>query len=684
VGLSTKKRIVVLGGGASSLAAVYGLTHDPNWQQHFDITVYTLGWRLGGKGATGRDLSKGGRIHEHGLHLWFGFYENAFRMMRQVYAELARPVGSPVRTWEDAFKPHNEFTMEQQFNGQWYAWNLPLPVNPSTPGDGEPFPPPWDIVIDGLQVLYDIWAAWQPLPVPSNLGGVLGPVFQTLGHVVLPHLMPAHALLAMARGIARAAYRVSQLTGGAGHPVLCKLIRLALDAMRLALGNKIHTDLGAYRTWIGADAVGTLLIGMLKDELLEKGFDKINHYNFKHWVRLHGASQETLDSCLVQSAYDSSFAFFRRADNPDFEAGTVLRGALRMFLMYKGSVVYRFAAGTGDSVFAPLYELLKRRGVKFRFFHEVEKLGADEVHLKRQADLVGPEYQPLIDVKGLPCWPMEPLYAQLMQGAQIQAGHYNLESHWSGWAGAGHTVLKKGADYDHVICGLSFEPLKTVAKDLANAHAPLLSMLDQLKTTRTQAFQLWLKPTLAQLGWATGAPLLSTFGEPLDTWADLSLTLPFEVWNDPKTVGYFCGAMTEGSDDIPPKSDTGFPAVQDAQAKADALDFINARLKALWPNFKWGDLVDSSGASGAARFDSQFWRANIDPSERYVLSVTDTSRFRLRADRTGIPDLSLVGDYASCGINAGSMEASIISGLQAARALCGWPHDIPGEGTGLI
>jgi hypothetical protein len=35
-----KKRIAVLGGGISSLAAVTELTTDPNWQEHYDITVY--------------------------------------------------------------------------------------------------------------------------------------------------------------------------------------------------------------------------------------------------------------------------------------------------------------------------------------------------------------------------------------------------------------------------------------------------------------------------------------------------------------------------------------------------------------------------------------------------------------------------------------------------------------------
>ena len=71
--------------------------------------------------------------------------------------------------------------------------------------------------------------------------------------------------------------------------------------------------------------------------------------------------------------------------------------------MYKGSVTWRFAAGTGDTVFVPLYEVLKRRGVKFEFFHEVTQLvcpptgpqEVSEIHFNRQAKLNRANYEPL-------------------------------------------------------------------------------------------------------------------------------------------------------------------------------------------------------------------------------------------------------------------------------------------------
>jgi uncharacterized protein with NAD-binding domain and iron-sulfur cluster len=449
------------------------------------------------------------------------------------------------------------------------------------------------------------------------------------------------------------------------------------------------------------------LIGVLADDVIDRGPDSINDQNFVDWVKKHGASQELLESCLVQSAYDSSFALFHWTNNPDMEAGTTLRGAVRMFLMYKGSVTWRFAAGTGDTVFAPMYELLKQRGVKFEFFHEVTELvcpdtgpsEVTEIHFNRQATLNVAQYDPLVNVKGLPCWPTLPQFDQLVEGPQLKADKIDLESYFSPWAGGTPRVLKKGVDYDLVICGLSLDPLHYVAKKLTARSGAWQRMLTKLQTNRTQAFQLWLTTDLASLGWNYGESLLSTFGEPLDTWADLSITLPYENWpagHEAKTVGYFCGSMTDSDWNYPPRSDYGYPARQEALARAEALSFVNDKLQYLWPKafntdpvtgkkeFKWELLVDPEGRVGPARFESQWWRANYEPSERYVLSITDTSRFRLDPDNTGYSNLYLVGDFTQCGLNAGCMEGAIISGAMASRAICGFPKRILGDGHGLF
>src|SRR5207237_808253 len=129
----TKKpeKIAVLGGGMGSLATVFELTNDPDWQQKYDITVYQLGWRLGGKGASGRGECD--RVEEHGLHVWFGFYQNAFSFIRKCFEEYQR-LGcypdSPIRTLEQAFRPESLFVYEEYIGSKWLEWDQYFKVTP--------------------------------------------------------------------------------------------------------------------------------------------------------------------------------------------------------------------------------------------------------------------------------------------------------------------------------------------------------------------------------------------------------------------------------------------------------------------------------------------------------------------------------------------------------------------------
>ncbi|MEO1316278.1 MAG: NAD(P)-binding protein, partial [Pseudomonadota bacterium] len=81
-----KQKIAIVGGGVGGMSTAIALTNQPGWQDKYDITLYQMGWRLGGKGASGRGPD--GRIQEHGLHIWLGFYENAFRAMNDAFGEL--------------------------------------------------------------------------------------------------------------------------------------------------------------------------------------------------------------------------------------------------------------------------------------------------------------------------------------------------------------------------------------------------------------------------------------------------------------------------------------------------------------------------------------------------------------------------------------------------------------------
>src|SRR5262245_32565718 len=134
MGIERPARVAIVGGGCAGVTAAFELSR-PEHQGKYQVTLYQLGWRLGGKGASGR--GRADRIEEHGLHLWFGFYENAFRLMRECYAELGRdPKISRMADWQDAFKP-DPFcgVMERTPEGAWQPWIAQFPAMPGLPGD---------------------------------------------------------------------------------------------------------------------------------------------------------------------------------------------------------------------------------------------------------------------------------------------------------------------------------------------------------------------------------------------------------------------------------------------------------------------------------------------------------------------------------------------------------------------
>ncbi|HEY2256485.1 MAG TPA: NAD(P)-binding protein, partial [Variovorax sp.] len=127
-------RVAVIGGGCASITTAFELTQ-PVHQGKYQVTVYQQGWRLGGKGASGRGPA--GRIEEHGLHVWLGFYENAFRLLRECYAELDRdPATCPMASWRDAFFADSHVGIAQSSgDGQWLNWSAFFPPADGLPGD---------------------------------------------------------------------------------------------------------------------------------------------------------------------------------------------------------------------------------------------------------------------------------------------------------------------------------------------------------------------------------------------------------------------------------------------------------------------------------------------------------------------------------------------------------------------
>lgn len=129
-------RVAVVGGGCAALTTAFELSR-PEHNGRYEVTVYQMGWRLGGKGASGRGVAD--RIEEHGLHLWMGFYENAFRLMRDCYGERhaatatangtprSRTVISRTGATRSSRRPTSPLRTERDKSGST-GWRTFLPV----------------------------------------------------------------------------------------------------------------------------------------------------------------------------------------------------------------------------------------------------------------------------------------------------------------------------------------------------------------------------------------------------------------------------------------------------------------------------------------------------------------------------------------------------------------------------
>ncbi|OFA01700.1 acetoacetate decarboxylase (ADC) [Duganella sp. HH101] len=717
------QKIAILGGGVGSMTAAWYLSDLPGWQNNYDITVYQQGWRLGGKGASGRNAKYGQRIEEHGLHIWFGFYANAFKMIKAAYASLDRPPGAPLATWRDAFKQHDYVVLSEQVGAQWHNWSIVFPTLPGEPGEGTEQITLWTMAeamffwikkwIDGLDKLT---RAMNLPPHPHHTGIVP----DWLYHLAEGVTSSVHELLDDMSLLGSALYgMLANMSPDVGKHTEGQ--HLALAGALVGVRGKLHARYRALvdsgegdasddirRLFICLDLGVTVMKGVFEDGVIRNGFDVINDIDFKDWLRKHGGDEVLcVDSAPVRGFYDLVFAYEGGDfDKPNIEAGTLLRAMARIGLAYKGGIMFKMQAGMGDTVFTPLYQALLARGVKFKFFHKVEELVPDgrqigSIRMTQQVALAGEDYDPLVDVKALACWPSTPNYDQIdpAQAALLQEKGVNLESYWSDWPKLYHQhfdkelpvlTLKRGIDFDQVVFGISVGSLKAVCPQLL-AHSPALNTTyEQVQTVATQAYQVWLNKDLTQMGWDFQPdgqqPVLSGFSEPYDTWAPMDQLLCREDWAPPlapRNVSYFCSALTV--DSYPPVSDTGFPARMAALAKQGAIGQLGGQVAALWPAagpagaFPWQWLVDGSEATGVARFDSQYWRANVDPSERYVMSVVNSTKYRLQTDQSGYANLYLTGDWIRTGLNAGCVEAAVMAGMQAARAMTGHPAVIEGE-----
>ena len=303
-------RVAILGGGMAGLAAAWRLS-EPGWRDELEsITVYQRGWRLGGKGASSRGPN--GRIEEHGLHLWLGYYENAFRLLRECYAELDRPrtdPEAPIQTWRDAIFPAATVGLEDRRADGWHHWLGQFTPNDLLPGEpdgtrreltlGDVLRRALQLIVDFLDSLPDDATASGAVSLTACAEAPAGPspLVNGVRVTVLAAILEATAL---ARGA----------LDRSGVASSVRALDRALAAAAEALAGLVEDDPDLRRTWHLVAVMTAVARGMLADGIVtgSRGFRALNDEDFLDWIARHGAPPEVADFPFIRGLYDLVFA----------------------------------------------------------------------------------------------------------------------------------------------------------------------------------------------------------------------------------------------------------------------------------------------------------------------------------------------------------------------------------------
>jgi uncharacterized protein with NAD-binding domain and iron-sulfur cluster len=723
------RKVAIIGGGCAGLAAAWHLS-----RSGYEVHVYEKSWRLGGKGASGRDQD--GRIHEHGLHVWLGFYENAFRMIRDCYAEVGKQKWGPRRkapkdrlahaSFEDAFFPEPHIGVAgKDASGRPVVWSGQLPPAKGLPGDDlAPETNPFTLAsyllrcIDLLKTLMlsvigppeddapgrprpeqrstlderiDLDFSYDPIKSPEVL---IERVARRVRDGTLTAAAAALQAVTIAERMVQDLNHSPQVVGSA-----LNLVQALAGQARKQLRDFVATDQPLrWKTEI-IDIVITIAVGLYRDRVLfaEKGLDAINDMDYRDWLKKHGATNTALESRFLTGIYDFLFAY-ESGDRkrPRLAAGVALRGALRMFFTYRGAMFWRMRSGMGDAVFAPLYKVMLLGGrkadgrevlpVQFHFLHELSEVALETQDAKRFVTALRFSTPDAVDRRGT--------YALDDAGCWPDDGHrfdYRAEAEW-----LGNRTIEIQKDFDAVIFSLGIEDLKKVDA----GKALFLDALDEeerrkkktrrgtwrimgqeVKTVGTKAAQAWLEKALEGLGWHRGSGLISALGHLVDTpedrtwfdtWADMTHTLATErAWRK---------AMGKQADDKA-RSVAYFCGVLNDDEVKEGTECVARKVEAdlqamLSKGMKplWPAAFpekDKNRTAADLVVGARHAQASLEGSDRYTLSLPGSTRHRISPLECHVVNMTIAGDWTACGLDVGCVEAAVMSGMLAAHAITG-------------
>jgi uncharacterized protein with NAD-binding domain and iron-sulfur cluster len=673
------KRVAVVGGGMAGLSLAWCLSADPS----VEITVYQLGWRLGGKLASSRRVDGPPRIEEHGLHVWSGFYENAFWMMQDVYRAIGddRPlVGPNSDSW---FTPLVDIAWFTSLGSQhaWVRSANELPLNDVVPGTTGRLGTPAVLMARVLTFAVQFLAAYRGDRRWPNGGRRLSAAtidevtarFAEIGN----HLEADHSDIAEEHG----GWLVELRRKAETLDTVCRSVHAWVD------------DATGLTPWMFealafVDLAAAYLRGFLRDGVFTEGFAAIGGQDLREWLDSAGAHRFSTGSGFIRGVYSYLFAY-EDGDpkRPRLDAGVGMRMMLRLLLASSTSSFLRMNGGAGEVVVAPLYLALRRRGVRFEFFHKLSAVldtgdsrAIAGLRFGRQARAISSDgYEPLIAVDGRRCWPSEPRYDQLVDGDALRDRHIDLESDWVPDDAFEPVTLERGVDFDHVVLAMPPAALSRVLPPRLCAASPGLQSALTLPSVATLGLQAWFDSGPNEIFRAGAGGLASAYATPLDTFADMSHLVELERWppgDAPRSLLYLCGP-------VPLPRDNPTPAAIRERAMAQAVEWMEHDATRAVPGafgsdgvFAWSTLHGS--AAGAARLAEQFLSVNVNASALYCQAPDGAEPRRPTPDGTGVDGLTVVGDWVRTGLGYGCIESAVMAGFAGAGVISGTPLYIYG------
>jgi len=715
-----RQKVAILGGGPAACAAAFYLAQQ---KDRYEIDIYTQGWRLGGKCAAGRNARAANRIEEHGIHAFLGFYQNAFRTIREVYRTIDLPLDCDGVPFGKAFSGRLKVGLMDRHQDCWQYFRTPQEYNLRVPGE-IPTDTRWDYPPFSSIFLLKALASLRQR-IEAFFGNHHIPRF---GDGRSPHRLAERSILRRVRhylGISSETkideivlhylnrFEDQRLDAFVDHirrnTKRVRLLSQTLKIFRRWLRDTHKSDPNPSETaafhWSCSDVALTGIIGVIDERVLD--FGELDDRDLRQWLLSHGLARENANCAGLTQVYMTLFANDDDVPEPDhLAAGVGLRWFFLIGFLYTGYPAYEFRYSSPETIFSPYYHALTSMGVRFHFFHHVQGFDIEDtpdglalqgVRLQPQArPLAGSAgYDPLMrdfpkNPPGHEPWPSEPKWDLLERGDELRARGVNFEDVWGTWDTELQPIrLERGRDFDVCISGIPLAVMPKLAPDLFDPYSPLYSrpwaaMAKTATVTRPVSAQLWAKQCASELySWDLG--LMTGYEAPEPSFGEFSHLIEREGWpadNTPKFCAYHTGARVS----IPL-----LHAYPDANPDADG------RLSRAWrDDFEawlgkhYRRLYDRSphtldeflaclsvpeerGQLGVERLREQYFHVSVQPSDLYNLSPPGSTRFRLGQADSRCNYLLLCGDWTKTDLNCGCVEAATQSGMFAARALSNRP-----------